>query len=269
MVFFVSSAKAENCNSITGHIIGSDGKDTAAICSYIPLETNPLIDPSSPALTTDNPIADLLGNVFRFGIAAAVALALIMIIWGGIEYMTSDAWFNKQDGIQKIKDALIGLGIALISYTILFIINPCLVDFNITASKTSACKSNNTFLGVGSLPHVVTWPAAAEVEKSRVTTAAATGPTVTNPKTDFTKPIPTETYSAPNATPPTVRLDGNTLGTYDGTTLDGKYCFTKTTNKKPGEVDTCASRETILGWGFVTANDPFWKQLDDYIRNNP
>lgn len=83
-----------------------------------------------------------LGQVFNFGIAAAVALALIMIIWGGIEYMTTDAWQNKEDGKKRIMDALYGLGLALISYLILFTINPCLVDF----TGSAGCATKNSFL---------------------------------------------------------------------------------------------------------------------------
>ena len=92
---------------------------------------------------SNNPLQEFFGQVFKFGIAAAVALALIMIIWGGIEYMTTDAWYNKEEGVTKIKDALIGLGMALASYLILFIVNPCLVVFN---ADKSSCTTTNTFL---------------------------------------------------------------------------------------------------------------------------
>ena len=149
MVFFASPVKAEDCNPQTGRT--SAGK----IC-YVFLETNPLVDPNSTVAETGYNIADFLGGVFRFGIAAAVALALIMIIWGGIEYMTADAWFNKQDGTKKIQDALIGLGIALISYLVLYTINPCFVDFKIgpkDPTATYGCGSMNTFLG-NKLPQV-------------------------------------------------------------------------------------------------------------------
>ena len=46
---------------------------------YTWLGQNILVDPNSP-VNTGNGIADLLGAVYRFGIAAAVILALIMII---------------------------------------------------------------------------------------------------------------------------------------------------------------------------------------------
>ena len=74
-------------------------------------------------------LSTLLGTVFNFGIAIAVVLALIMIILGGIEYMTTDAWTKKEEGKQRIINALLGLGLALVSWLLLFIINPTLVTF--------------------------------------------------------------------------------------------------------------------------------------------
>jgi hypothetical protein len=71
-----------------------------------------------------------LGAVFNYGIAIAVVLALIMIIVGGIELMTTDSWTGKEAGKQKIWDAFLGLGLALVSWLLLYIINPNLVTFN-------------------------------------------------------------------------------------------------------------------------------------------
>ena len=82
-----------------------------------------------------------LGQAFNWAIAMAVVLALIMIIWGGIEYMTTDSWSGKDDGKTRIRNALWGLGLALISYLILYTINPNLVDFK-----------GNKFLGTGTSP---------------------------------------------------------------------------------------------------------------------
>ncbi len=101
--------------------------------SALTLEFEPLVPNALPGLTTNASTVDNLGNflgsLFKFGIALAVALAVIMCIWGGIEYMTTDSWQKKSDGERKIKDSLSGLALALSSYFILYIINPNLVDF--------------------------------------------------------------------------------------------------------------------------------------------
>lgn len=95
---------------------------------YVPLEPN-----AFPGINTSGTSGDLgafLGQVFNFGIAAAVTLAFIMIIWGGIEMMSSDSWTKKDGGKKKIWDAIWGLLIALISWLLLYTINPDLVNFS-------------------------------------------------------------------------------------------------------------------------------------------
>ncbi len=68
-----------------------------------------------------------LKGLYAFGIAIAAALAVLMITLGGVQYSTTDAIGGKSEGKEKIKSALIGLLLALLSYTILNTINPYLV----------------------------------------------------------------------------------------------------------------------------------------------
>lgn len=110
-----------------------------ALDEYVKLEPTAFADVTS---TSNSSLAVFLGQVFNFGIAAAVTLALVMIIWGGIMYMTTDSWNGKEDGKKKITEALEGLGLALISYLIIYTINPCAVDF--IGSK--GCDKANTFI---------------------------------------------------------------------------------------------------------------------------
>lgn len=102
---------------------GLDDK-TEKVC-YISLAPG-AFDGATPS--TGN-LSSFLNTVFKFGIAIAVALTLIMIIWGGIMYMTTDAWSQKEAGKEKIINALWGLGMALISWLLLYTINPDLVNF--------------------------------------------------------------------------------------------------------------------------------------------
>ncbi|MFH1626747.1 MAG: pilin [bacterium] len=90
---------------------------------------------------TDNPsIGVFLGQVFNWGIAVAIVLALIMVIWGGIEKMTSDSWKSTDAAKTKFENAGWGLALALASYLILYTVNPCLVNWG----KKDGC--DNTFL---------------------------------------------------------------------------------------------------------------------------
>jgi len=102
----------------------------AAGNSYVPLEPSAFnsLGLGSGAINTGS-LANFLSKIFDFGIAIAVALSVVMIAWGGIQYMTTDSWYGKEDGKKKIEDAFYGLALALISWLILFIINPNLVTF--------------------------------------------------------------------------------------------------------------------------------------------
>jgi hypothetical protein len=119
----VNALNAGDCNPTTKLIIGQDGKDTNKLC-YIPLEPG-----AFPEVATSTDLGSYLGIIFDFGIAAAVVLAFIMIIWGGIIYMTTDSWSGKEDGKEKIKNAIYGLAMALVAWLALWIINPNLVSF--------------------------------------------------------------------------------------------------------------------------------------------
>ena len=119
-----------------------------AAVSYTPLESIPGtgISPTSP-MTFSN-LGGFFGQVFNYGIAVAAVLALVMIITGGIQYMTTDSWTGKEDGRKRIEDALIGLGIALVSWLILYTINPCLVYY----TATGGCTSANTLISPAPAP---------------------------------------------------------------------------------------------------------------------
>jgi len=96
---------------------------------YIPLEGE-----AFKGFGVANPTHDLalfLSQVFQFGLAVAAALAVIMIVWGGIKIMTTDSWLGKSEGKQTIYNAIWGLLLALVSWLILYTINPNILIFKL------------------------------------------------------------------------------------------------------------------------------------------
>ena len=69
-------------------------------------------------------LGTFLLEIFQWGTGVAVALAVLMIILGGVQYMTTDAFFKKEQGKERIKAAVIGLLLALSGWLILNQINP-------------------------------------------------------------------------------------------------------------------------------------------------
>lgn len=83
-------------------------------------------------------IQDYLLYVFRLAIALTVFLAVVMTIWGGFKYMTTEAVLGKGEARKTIENAVLGLLLALASYLILYTINPNLVNL----SKVAVPKLN-------------------------------------------------------------------------------------------------------------------------------
>ena len=80
-------------------------------------------------------LAVYLQTIFNYVIGAAIALAVVMIIYGGVVYATTDAAGKKEEGKTIVTDALYGLALALGSYLILNTINPELLNFDLDVGK--------------------------------------------------------------------------------------------------------------------------------------
>lgn len=113
---------------------------------YTPLVNIPQFTSDTGAVT----IGSFLSGIMPFVIGIAGALAVIRIIIGGIQYMTTDAWNSKNEAKETIKGAIFGLLLAASSYTILYSVNPDLVkiDLGLKTSQNNAI-STSTLPGVG------------------------------------------------------------------------------------------------------------------------
>ncbi|MEI8337822.1 MAG: pilin [bacterium] len=112
---------------------------TSGQAGYVPLASIPAPDSSGNiGGNGSNPVD--LGTYFRqmymLLVGIASALAVLMVIWGGVEYITTDAIGGKEEGKQKVQNAILGLILALGSYLILQTINPALLNTNLVIPKT-------------------------------------------------------------------------------------------------------------------------------------
>lgn len=82
-----------------------------------------------------NNLTGYLNSMFKLGIALAGALAVIMIIIGGIQYMSTDAIGAKSEGRKRITAAVTGLIVALGSYMILNTLNPDLLKTSLSLNN--------------------------------------------------------------------------------------------------------------------------------------
>lgn len=129
--------------SETPSITLAQGNPTNNIApTYSPLEPLPCIESSTVrcpggngALQTEVNFQQYLQQTFNLLIALSSAAAVFMIVWGGFQYMTTDSWKGKADGLKKAKDALLGLLLILTSFILLRTIDPRLVAIPTTLVK--------------------------------------------------------------------------------------------------------------------------------------
>jgi hypothetical protein len=110
---FVSHAVNINPSDITYHLlaplpfIAPSGSDKTSVAAYIP-------------------------NMMKLIIALAGIAAVMQIIFGGFEYITSGGFGQTVKAKERITNALLGLLLAIGAYSILYTINPLLVNLNLS-----------------------------------------------------------------------------------------------------------------------------------------
>ena len=107
---------------------------TALALDYVPLAPLP-VGEGGASLTRVTDAGQYIKGAFNLAIGIAAVLAIIMIVIGGIQYMGTESIGGKGAGLKKIKDAVLGLLLALGSYILLFTINPALTNFSLTIAR--------------------------------------------------------------------------------------------------------------------------------------
>ncbi len=96
----------------------------------------PLPNPNGGSDITQIDLNDLPGyikTIFKIIMGIIGILAVIMIILGGVQYMSTDAVSGKEGGKETVTRAVGGLILALGAYLILNTINPHLLDINFSS----------------------------------------------------------------------------------------------------------------------------------------
>src|SRR5690606_34675940 len=93
------------------------GQDDYVLLSPLPgLETTEQLNQSG------DPVGTYFTTIYQIGVSIALVIAVVMFIFGGIQYMTSDSIGGKSNGRETITKALIGILLAVGSYLLLFLI---------------------------------------------------------------------------------------------------------------------------------------------------
>ena len=144
VLFNIETVKAESSSSQS-----SESGFTYTLLQPLPVAGGYLKDNENVTLK------DYLTWVFRFVLALAGFLAVMMIVIGGVEYIISGANESMRGEAKKrIENAIWGLVMALVSYLVLYTINPSLVNFEDNCffkdcDKKTTSTGDGTFEGGG------------------------------------------------------------------------------------------------------------------------
>ena len=94
-------------------------------------------------------LQEFLKVVYNWGVFVAVGLAVLFIIFGGIQYMTTDSVFKKDEGRKRVVAAVAGLLIVLSSWLILNQINPRIFENSLNLGTLDKSKLNTSAITVG------------------------------------------------------------------------------------------------------------------------
>ena len=97
--------------------------------------TDKTIDTAYDANNNPCPFGYYLNIMIKLFLGICGVLAVIMIIWGGVQYMTNELISNKEEGRKSITNAIFGLLLALGSYIILNTLNPDLLNICLNLPK--------------------------------------------------------------------------------------------------------------------------------------
>lgn len=89
-------------------------------------------------------LAQYIAAGYKYFVGIAVILAIVLMMIGGFQWMTSGG--NSEgvsSGKKRITHAVLGLGLALGSYTILYTINPDLVELNTLNIRNVSNETND------------------------------------------------------------------------------------------------------------------------------
>lgn len=92
----------------------------------------PLLDKTE--FPTNNILGEYVPFAFKLAIGVSVVFALLMIVIGGFQYMSTDALQKKEDGKKRVENAIKGLLLVIAAWLILNTVNPNLLTFNLSIS---------------------------------------------------------------------------------------------------------------------------------------
>ena len=111
-----------------------------------------LTDTSNTAVVNSASLATFFNNLYKYLVGLAAILAVIEIIWGGIEISTKDSVSKKSDGKARITQAILGLILVLSPVLVFSIINPSILNLSLNLPKLDTTTGTANSTGAAQTP---------------------------------------------------------------------------------------------------------------------
>ncbi len=108
-----------------------------------------LTDAANTSAVNANSLANFFNNLYKYLIGLAATLAVIMIIWGGLEISTKDSVSKQSDGKERIYQAIIGLVLVLSPVLVFSIINPAILNLSINLPPLDTASGPRPSINTG------------------------------------------------------------------------------------------------------------------------
>lgn len=138
-----------SCNGLTG-ICEPTSQASAANpggggSGFVALAPIPgLTSPEMTSVVNSATLANFFNNLYKFLIGLAAVLAVIMIIWGGLEISTQDSISKQGAGKEKIQNAIFGLVLVLSPVLVFSIINPSILNLSLNLPALDTKSGNSS-----------------------------------------------------------------------------------------------------------------------------
>lgn len=105
---------------------------TAYAQGFVPLAEIPgLTSPDVTSIIPSQGFAAFFNNLYKYCIGLSAVLAVIMIVWGGLEISTQDSISKQGAGRERITQAIYGLVLVLSPVLVFSIINPAILNLSL------------------------------------------------------------------------------------------------------------------------------------------
>ena len=89
-------------------------------------------------------LANFFNNLYKYLIGLAAVLAVVEIIWGGLEISTKDSVSKQSDGKARIYQAILGLVLVLSPVLVFSIINPAILNLSLNLQPLNTATLPST-----------------------------------------------------------------------------------------------------------------------------